>query len=578
MTHKLACCLRAITACRKFAKNEVCSAHLQGATIFAVEEDGKFRGPGEPMRIHVKSIGCAPRSFVAALSLAVMSVAAAGQVRTEAGSVQGSTGTDGKVQIFRGVPYAAPPVGALRWKEPQPLPSWQGVRKATEFGARCMQGNIYDDMVFRDTAPSEDCLYLNVWTPKASADAKLPVMVWIHGGGFQAGATSEPRQDGEHLAHKGVVVVSMNYRLGIFGFFSHPELTKESPHHASGNYGLLDQAAALQWVRKNIAAFGGDPQNVTIFGESAGSFSVSALMASPTSKALIHRAIGESGAFFGRTLSAKPLAESEQDGAKFGASIGADTLEKLRAMSSQETLDAASKDKNAFRFGPNIDGYFFPESPSKTFAKGNQAHVALLAGWNHDEDSYHEFFGADAATKENFAKKVRQTYGDKTPDLLKAFPAETDEQARTSADLLATADFIGYGTWKWIEMQEKTGESVVYRYEFDQAPPMPPPAAGAPPQESRGAYHSAEIEFVFGMLDSKALPWRPEDFQLSELMGSYWTNFAKTGNPNGEGLPSWSAYSAKDGFEVMHLVAKPQAAADQQRAQYEALDKVSAKP
>jgi para-nitrobenzyl esterase len=507
-----------------------------------------------------------------------MSVAAAGQVRTEAGSVQGATSTDGKVQIFKGVPYAAPPVGALRWKEPQPVASWQGVRKATEFGARCMQGNVFGDMVFRDSAPSEDCLYLNVWTPKASAGAKLPVMVWIYGGGFQAGATSEPRQDGERLAHKGVVVVSMNYRLGIFGFFSHPELTKESPHHASGNYGLLDQAAALQWVRKNIAAFGGDPENVTIFGESAGSFSVSALMASPTSKALIHRAIGESGAFFGRTLSAKPLAESEQDGAKFGASIGADTLAKLRAMNSQETLDAASKDKNAFRFGPNIDGYFFTESPSETFAKGKQAHVALLAGWNHDEGSYHMFFGPDPATKENFAKKVSQTYGDNAPDILKAFPAETDEQAKTSADLLATAGFIGYGTWKWIEMQAKTGDSVVYRYEFDQAPPLPPPAAGAPPEESRGAYHSAEIEFVFGMLDSKALPWRPEDFRLSEQMGSYWSNFAKTGNPNGEGLPNWPPYSAKDGFEVMHLVAKPQATADQQRAQYDALDKLSAKP
>src|SRR5208282_2876611 len=206
-------------------------------------------------------------------------------------------------------------------------------------------------------------------------------------------------------------------------------------------------------------------------GESAGSFSVSALMASPLSKSLIHRAIGESGAFFGRTLNAKPLAESEQDGVKFDASIGADTLDKLRAMSSQQTLDAASKDKNAFHFGPNIDGYFFPESPSEIFAKGNQAHVPLLAGWNHDEGNYHVFFGTDAPTKENFAKKITQTYGEKAPDILKAFPAETDEQAKSSAGLLATANFIGYSTWKWIEMQEKTGGSVVYRYEFDQAPP-----------------------------------------------------------------------------------------------------------
>jgi para-nitrobenzyl esterase len=531
------------------------------------------------MRIHAKNIQCAMAAATFALLLAGMAVGAAGQVRTEAGTVEGSTSTDGKVQIFKGVPYAAPPVGALRWKEPQPVPAWQGVKKATEFGARCMQGNVFGDMVFRDTAPSEDCLYLNVWTPKASPDAKLPVMVWIYGGGFQAGATSEPRQDGEHLAHKGVVVVSMNYRLGIFGFFSHPELTKESPHHASGNYGLQDQVAALQWVRKNIAAFGGDPENVTIFGESAGSFSVSALMASPLSKNLIHRAIGESGAFFGRTLNAKALAESEQDGVKFAQSIGRDSLEKLRSMTSLETLDSASKDKNAFRFGPNIDGYFFPESPTAIYAKGNEARVALLAGWNHDEGNYHMFFGTDPANKDNYAKKASQMYGEHAPDVLKAFPGETDEQAKSSADLLATANFIGYGTWKWIEMQAKAGDVPVYRYEFDQAPPLAPPAAGASaPAESRGAYHSAEIEFVFGMLDSKKLPWRPEDYELSEKMGSYWTNFAKTGNPNGAGLPQWPQYGAKDGYAVMHLAAKPHAAADQQRAQYQALDKTSATP
>ena len=203
-------------------------------------------------------------AFVFVALLSGMEVAAANEVKTESGVVEGTTSADGKVQIFKGIPYAAPPVGALRWEEPQPAASWEGVRKATEFGARCMQWNVFGDMVFRDTGPSEDCLYLNVWTPKAEAGAKLPVMVWIYGGGFQAGATSEPRQDGEVLAHRGVVIVSMNYRLGIFGFFSHPELTKESPHHASGNYGLLDQAAALEWVRKNIAAFGGDPENITI--------------------------------------------------------------------------------------------------------------------------------------------------------------------------------------------------------------------------------------------------------------------------------------------------------------------------
>src|SRR3984885_12050866 len=260
-------------------------------------------------------------AFVAVF-FGVASFGAQVQVRTEAGLVAGTHSADGKVMIFKGVPFAAPPVGELRWKAPQPVAGWKGVRKATEFGARCMQARIYEDMVFRDAGSSEDCLYLNVWTPGISAKTKLPVMVWIYGGGFQAGATSEPRQDGEHLAHKGVVVVSMNYRLGIFGFFSHPGLTAESPHHASGNYGLMDQAAALKWVHENIAAFGGDPNNVTIFGESAGSVAVSGVMAEPLSKRLIHASIGESGAFFGQTLGAKRLGESERRGAVFAESLG----------------------------------------------------------------------------------------------------------------------------------------------------------------------------------------------------------------------------------------------------------------
>lgn len=527
------------------------------------------------MRIQARAIQRATATTAIALLLGVCG-AAAGQVRTEAGSVEGSMSTDGKVQIFKGIPYAAPPVGALRWKEPQPAANWRDVRKATEFGPQCMQARVYDDMVFRDAGPSEDCLYLNVWTPKASSSAKLPVMVWIYGGGFQSGATSEPRQDGEHLAHKGVVIVSMNYRLGIFGFFSHRELTKESPHHASGNYGLQDQAAALRWVQKNIAAFGGDPENVTIFGESAGSLSVCALMASPTSKALIHRAIGESGAFFGRTLTAERLPESEQDGAKFGGTVGADTLEKLRGMTAQQLLDAATKDRNAFHFGPNIDGYFFPESPAQIYAKGNQAHVSLLAGWNRDEGNYHMFFGADPPTSENYSKKLDQQFGKNVPDVLRLFPAGSDEKIKTSADLLATANFIGYGTWKWIEMQSKIGRVAVYRYEFDQALPAEP---SAPPSPDRPRVnHASEIEFVFGALDSRKLPWRPEDYELSDQMGSYWTNFAKTGNPNGSGLPQWPQYGSKDGYEVMHLVPKPEATADTQRAQYDLIDRTSAKP
>lgn len=497
---------------------------------------------------------------------------AASKVKTDAGEVEGRSTADGKVQEFLGIPFAAPPVGDLRWKEPQPVKPWKGVREATEFGARCMQTNIFPDMVFRDSGPSEDCLYLNVWTPDASTKSKLPVMVWIYGGGFVAGATSEPRQDGQFLAHKGVVVVSMNYRLGVFGFFAHPELTKESPHYASGNYGLMDQTAALQWVKQNIANFGGDPKNITIFGESAGSFSVSAQMASPLSKHLIAQAIGESGAFFGRTLRAKSLSQSEESGTAFGKEVGADSLAKLRAIPAEQLLQDASKQQGGFRFGPNIDGYFFPATPLEIYSKGEQAHVPLLAGWNHDEGNAYQFFAKDAPTKENFIAKVKQEFGAQADDILKAFPHDTDEQAIQSAGVLATANFIAYGTWKWIELQSQTDDLPVYRYEFDRALPLGPDAPkGATPQ----AYHSSEIEYVFGTLASKKLPFTPDDYKLSERMQTYWTNFAKTGNPNGKDLPQWPQYTKSDDFTVMYLSPNPIAKPDAQREEYVAIDKTA---
>jgi para-nitrobenzyl esterase len=503
-------------------------------------------------------------------------VALTAQVRVASGLVLGTNSPDGKVEIFRGIPYAAPPVGELRWKEPQPAAKWDGVKKATEFGPRCMQGRIYEDMVFRDAGPSEDCLYLNVWAPKVNGDAKLPVMVWVYGGGFQAGATSEPRQEGERLAHKGVVVVSMNYRLGIFGFFSHPQLTAESSHHASGNYGLLDQAAALKWVHENIAAFGGDPNNVTIFGESAGSFAVSALIASPVSKEYVHAAIGESGAFFGKTLGAKRLAESEKRDAVFAEQLGMRSLKELRAVDAERLLNAALKSKGEYRFSANIDGYFMPASAPEIYAKGQQAHIPLLAGWNHDEGNYRGFFGDQQPTPENYAAKIRQKFGAEASEALKLFPGDTEEHVKQSAGVLATADFIAYGTWAWMEAHRSTGESPVYRYRFDQALP---PTSAAGPDEAGFAYHSEEIEFVFGMLDSKkGITWRPEDYKLSEQMGTYWTNFAKTGDPNGKGVAPWPKYEEKNKFQVMYLSATPHAAFDEHRAQYEFLAKSAHKP
>jgi len=498
------------------------------------------------------------------------------KLRTGNGVLEGVISADGKVRTFKGIPYAAPPVGPLRWKPPQPAPSWTGVRKAAEYGPRCVQAPIFSDMIFHDAGPSEDCLYLNLWMPAKPVTAKLPVMVWIYGGGFAAGATSEPRQDGGNLSKKGVLVVSMNYRLGIFGFFSHPELAKESGHNASGNYGLMDQLAALEWVKKNIATFGGDPDNVTIFGESAGSFSVSALMASPLAQGLFHRAIGESGAFFGSTLSLRTRAETEAADAKFASeSLGAASLADLRAKSAADLLQAASKDPS-FRFTPNIDGYFLPEPVAAIFAAGKQAHIPLLAGWNRDEGSFRMFFGKDSATEENFHKHAETQFGADAATFLKLYPAGNDAAAKRSAQDFSGDQFIAHGTWKWLEIHQKTGKSAVYRYRFDQTMPFPADFTGGPEVEPT-APHASEIEFVFGVLSSKNLPWRPEDRKVSDLMGSYWSNFAKTGNPNGPGLPDWPAYASPRGSQVMHFSSDSRAIPDNQRDRYEFLDDVAAR-
>ncbi len=475
------------------------------------------------------------------------------------------------VTAFKGIPYAAPPAGALRWKAPKPAMRWKGVRDGAEFGPRCMQANIYGDMVFRDKGPSEDCLNLNVWTPAATAGAHLPVMVWIYGGGYAAGAASEPRQDGQNLAKKGVVVVSMNYRLNIFGFFAHAELAAESGRNASGNYGLLDQLAALEWVHRNIAAFGGDPGKVTIFGESAGSFSVSAQMASPLAQGLFQRAIGESGAYFAGTLELQPLAKTEEIDAKFAASLGAHSLAELRAKPASELLDAAMKQKEIW-FEPNVDGYFLPQTVREIFAAGKQSDVPLLAGWNHDEGGYEGIFEKNAPTAANFVAYAREHYGARADDLLKLYAAQTDEQAQRSAADLAGDQFIAFGTWRWLEAQAATGHAPLYRYEFDDVAPAPanPKAGETPPQ---GAYHSAEIKFVFSALASEDLPWRAEDRALSDLMSTYWSNFAKAGDPNGPGLPRWPQYTAQANYPVMHLDAVSHAAPDEHRARYEFLDK-----
>lgn len=500
------------------------------------------------------------------------------QIKTDKGKIRGAFTNDGQVRAFKGIPYAAPPVGPLRWQPPQPAAKWKGVRDATVFGPRCMQAAVFEDMVFRDPGPSEDCLTLNVWTPLKAKKGRLPVMVWIYGGGFIAGGTSEPRQDGQFLARRNVVVVSMNYRLGIFGFFVHPELTAESPHHASGNYGLMDQNAALEWVQRNIANFGGDPHNITIFGESAGSSSVSALMASPLAQGGFQRAIGESeGAFLLGNHRFKSREVREEEDVKFAqAAFGTSSLADLRKMPAAEMLKAATAqspgEHNPFK--ADIDGWFLPEPVAAIYAAGKQAHIPLLAGWNADDSSDEIIFRNPASTAEAFKAQAEATFGPDAQEFLKLYPANTDAEAVRSAGVLAGDDFIAYSTWRWLEAQVNTGKAPVYRYRFDLRGP-----GDKYHPVSIGAFHSDDIEYVFGTLDSRpGAVWRPEDRRLSDQIQQYWTNFARTGDPNGEGLPRWPTYGPAGGWEVMHLDANSEARPDTDRARYLFLEKEWGKP
>jgi para-nitrobenzyl esterase len=487
-------------------------------------------------------------------------------VKTDQGKVQGAMASSPEVRAFKGIPYAAPPVGDLRWKEPQPAAPWKGVRTATDFGSHCVQTGGYPDMVFHDPGASEDCLTLNVWSPVNAKPGKLPVMVWIYGGGYTTGGTSEARQNGEFLARRGVVVVSMNYRLGIFGFFAHPELTAESPHHASGNYGLMDQNAVLQWVRRNIATFGGDPANVTIFGESAGSFSVSTQMASPLSKGLIAKAIGESGGSFSNSgLASDSREQTEVRDVKFAqAAFGTSDLARLRKVSPDDLVKAArAKTPPAPRFGPDVDGYFLPDSVPNIYAAGKQAHIPLIAGWNTGEAQSQVVLSPKKTTAESFTAQAQKEYGDNADKFLALYPAASDEQAVQSAIDLAGDRFIAHSTWLWLEAHVKTGQAPTYRYLFALGSPGDTNHAAA-----LGAFHSDDIEYVFGTLDSRpGAVWRPEDRKLSDQMGQYWTNFAKTGNPNGAGLPEWPPYAPKK-FMYMRLDSTSEAKPDTYRERH----------
>jgi para-nitrobenzyl esterase len=456
-----------------------------------------------------------------------------------------------------------------------------------------MQLPLFGDMNFRSNGMGEDCLYLNIWTPAKSASAKLPVMVYFFGGGFQAGDGSEPRYDGESMATRGVVAITVNYRLGIFGFFAHPELTKASPHHSSGNYSLLDQSAAIKWVHDNIAAFGGDPSKITIAGESAGSISVSAQMVSPLSKDLIAGAIGESGSLLG-TLPAVPLDKVEEQGTKFAGTVSAPDIAALRAMPADKLLEASGK-PGAGRFSPSIDGWFFPESPLALYTAGKQAHVPLLAGWNSEEQGARSVLGPAEPSPENLAKAIDRLYAGHAEEVAKAYAATDNAEALQNATDLASDRFIAYSTWKWLDSAASTGGKPVYRYYYSHPRPKMSAAMGnatpglaggiirndgatpAPPRPApKGAVHSAEIEYALGNLaTNKFYDWTPADFAVSTLMESYFANFIKTGNPNGQGLPDWPKAEGGGNSQYLHIDVQTSAETEKHRDRYVILNKLA---
>lgn len=474
------------------------------------------------------------------------------QTKIKNGVIEGNYDTKTGTQTFLGIPFAKPPVGDLRWKAPQPAENWTGVKQTKKFGPRAMQAPIFGDMDFKSDGISEDCLYLNVWTPAKRDTKGLPVLVYFYGGGFAAGDGSEPRYNGEAMSKKGIVVVTVNYRLGLFGFLAHPDLTAETAYRGSGNYGLMDQAASLQWVKDNIASFGGDPSKVTIAGESAGSISVSYQMASPLSKGLIAGAIGESGAGINPTLAPSPLAEAEKVGVEFVTNAGYKSIKEMRALSSRELYEIFLESKR-FGFPVTLDNHFLPKTLQEIFEAKEQAMVPLLAGWNSAESGGNGFMQGKGYTPEAFIARVKEVYPNDFEEVLKLHPHADAKQVERSATDLASDRFISYSTWKWLDLHAKNSDQPVYRYLYSKLrPPLRDqnlttglaggtmPATGPKATGPIGAPHACEIEYAMGNLHLvNAFAWTPDDYKVSETMMNYFANFIKTGNPNGDGLPEW---------------------------------------
>lgn len=476
-------------------------------------------------------------------------------VRTQFGELDGQWNPDHSVCAFRGVPYAKPPLGALRWRPPQLPEIWSGVRPANVFGPRCIQPNRPHHAIgyFGPELESEDCLTLNIWTSTPSRSGRLPVMVWFHGGALLVGSGALPIFEGSMLARRGAVIVTINYRLGRLGFLCHPALSAEQPWRSSGNYGLLDQIAALEWVRDNIEAFGGDPGCVTIFGQSAGSSAVSQLMSSRLAKGLFHRAIGQSGgSFFSRTLA--PLEQAEQAGLKFAEMIGATSLDDLRTRGARDLQFIRPDDGNRMNdvydaADPRgidkrtawavIDGHVIHEPLRDTFARGSQNEVPLLTGSTADEGSTQPAI----PVLSEFQRRARADWGAMAESYLHHFPASSDAEAELASRRAIGTRIFNWENWTWANLQAQTGRSAVFFYHFAHAPPKPQSDEGGDLSRRLGAFHTAEIPYVFQTLAARSWAWSDTDRDLSDMMAAYWINFAASGDPNGSGLPFWPHYT-----------------------------------
>lgn len=448
-------------------------------------------------------------------------------VSTDSGLISGTTGSSREIRVYKGIPFAAPPVGQLRWRAPQPVAPWDGLRKADHFGPTCPQTRANAGSAETQSPMSEDCLYLNVWTAAKSAQEKRPVMVWSHGGGYTMGSGDSLQFDGEALSKKGVVLVTYNYRLGVFGFFAHPELTRESGRNASGNYGLMDLAAALRWVQKNISKFGGDPNRVTIFGVSAGAGLVANLVGSPEAKGLFQRAIAQSGAWMGIRIGLPmTLSQSEAAGIKVAEAVGAKSLAELRTKSSEELL------KSGRGSGPIVDGWFIPADLSTIYSEGRQNDVDILVGSNQDEGTF--FSRPGSSNADSFIKQSQQRFGALADTFLKLYPAGSNAEAEAS-QLASFRDELAWLMNQWARLHSARGKGKTYLYYFTHVPPAAP---GVP---SKGATHGAETSYVFQNLTPASLPWTDLDRQIADVLSSYWANFAANGNTNGKGLPVWPA-------------------------------------